>query len=253
MTSDALSKEEEDLERPFTLQEKIKIWLVCAVAYPSVLYLLLTAGAWIRTFPRPPTLWYGFWVTEIVIPCMVLMALPFLFDRPRILRKRITKIVPGKNESVAERLFHKYTSIIYLLGLLWTSYDASSEETLAIYPKMWNWVGATAMALGLAFIFWVFRINKFAARVVHVQPGQKLVTTGPYSLVRHPMYMAIIPLFCGFPLSVGSFWGVIPMAICLGFTAIRTYDEERFLVETFGKEYEDYRKKVPYRMIPFVF
>lgn len=76
------------------------------------------------------------------------------------------------------------------------------------------------------------------------------MTTGPYAIVRH---MGVIPNFCGFPWMVGSFWGVIPMAVCLILVALRTFDEERFLVETFGKEYEVYREMVPYRMIPAIF
>lgn len=183
----------------------------------------------------------------------VFFPLFFLLGQPRLIRKRISTIAPGPEESIAERRFHFYSTIVFLIGMAITSYDASSETRRANFLKMYNWTGVGLVAIAMGVIVWVFRINKFAARVVHVQPGQKLVTLGPYAIVRHPMYMAMIPCMAGLPLAIGSFWGLVPMAVSIVLIAIRIVDEEAFLVETFGKEYQDYRKQVHHKMVPLLY
>lgn len=252
MTLDASTKKEEiDLDRPFTSMEKLKIILLGIVGYPIGLAILLLPGAWIRTFPYFPSLWYGFIVIEMTIPIVLVVGFSFLLDHhPRLIRTRTNKIIPGKNESLMEQQFHTVATIIYVGGILFTTYDASANTN---YPKLWNWIGIVSILLSLAGIFWVFRVNTYAARVVYVQPGQRLITTGPYAIVRHPMYLSMIPGYCGIPLAVGSFLGVIPMVLCSLALIFRTYHEEEFLLETFGKEYQDYQRRVPYRVIPFVY
>jgi protein-S-isoprenylcysteine O-methyltransferase Ste14 len=219
--------------------------------YPFLLVLMHLPGAYIRTFPSFPDLWYGFWVTLIAVPCTIACSLPVLFECPHVIRQRMSKLAASKEESVAKQRFHKLTSLFWFGAMVVTSYDASRPDN--DFPKVYNWLGLASLAASMLWIVWVLRTNKFASRVMHVQPGQQLVTTGPYAVVRHPMYMAIMPCFAGFPIAVGSFWGVLPMCLCTAMIAIRTYDEEEFLVNTFGREYHDYRKEVPYKMIPFLF
>jgi len=97
----------------------------------------------------------------------------------------------------------------------------------------------------------VMLINSYASRVVEIQEGQKLIDTGLYSLVRHPMYMALILIYIGTCFILGSYIALLPcgvMIIVLGFRAI---NEEKMLTE--GLEgYKEYMKKVKYRMIPYV-
>ena len=254
----------DDKELPFTTIERIKLALACLIVYPLVLSSMVLLGPWIlRTYPRWPPytttdseeegLWYGFWVTLITIQGILVCSLPFLFNHPRLVRERMSKLYATSEESTAEQFFHKITAIVYLGGVIGLTYDASSYETSTTFPKQLNWFGSSLMVLAFVVVGWVFDENKYASRVVHVQPGQRLITTGPYTFVRHPMYMAMVPMFYGFTLSLGSLWGLIPMTLVLISTAVRTYDEERFLVSTFGIKYEQYRKDVPYKMVPGIF
>lgn len=250
-------EDEKSKERPFTTMEKIKLAIACLIVYPLVLASMVLVGPWIlRTYPKLPTtgeLWYGFWVTIITIPCILGCSLPFLFNHPRLVRERLSKLYASSSESIAEQLFHKVTAIVYLGGVIGLTYDASSYETSSTYPHYLNWFGAACMVVAFGMIGWVFDENKYASRVVHVQPGQRLITTGPYTIVRHPMYMAMIPMFYGFTLSLGSLRGLTPMTFVLIAVAIRTYDEEKFLVSTFGIKYQQYQKNVPYKMVPGIF
>ena len=100
-------------------------------------------------------------------------------------------------------------------------------------------------------MFRVFRVNSFTSRIIEVTADQKVVSTGPYGLVRHPMYLGALILLIGIPMALGSWWGevaIVPMILVL---AWRLVDEERFLVRKLPG-YDEYRHKVRYRLAPFV-
>ena len=100
--------------------------------------------------------------------------------------------------------------------------------------------------------FWrVLRQNSYASKVVEIQEGQRLIDTGLYSVVRHPMYSASAVLVGSMPLVLGSFWGLIPVIFLVPLLSIRILNEERVLREGLPG-YETYMKKVRYRMIPYV-
>lgn len=93
--------------------------------------------------------------------------------------------------------------------------------------------------------------NSYASRVVEIQKDQKLIDTGMYSMVRHPMYLAFSVLFCVSPLVLGSLWSLIP-AFCIPFLlTFRIRNEEAVLIRGL-KGYKGYTKKVRYRLVPLV-
>ena len=97
----------------------------------------------------------------------------------------------------------------------------------------------------------VTRENAYLSRTVEVQEGQKVVSTGLYGVVRHPMYFATLLMFLPIPLILGSFWGLIPFALYPMIIVVRILNEEKVL--TAGLDgYADYKKKVRYRLIPFI-
>lgn len=104
--------------------------------------------------------------------------------------------------------------------------------------------------MGYIFFFWVMRENSFAARTVKVEKGvQKVITTGPYAIVRHPMYLAVIIMFGITSLALGSYWGLIPFSIVGILLLFRITDEEQLLKEELDG-YEEYMKQTKYRIIP---
>jgi protein-S-isoprenylcysteine O-methyltransferase Ste14 len=112
-------------------------------------------------------------------------------------------------------------------------------------------LGLAMYLLSTAFIMWVFRENSFAAPVVKVQAERhhRIISSGPYGFVRHPMYSGIMLFFVGVPLLLGSWWGVAIAPIFAILFAIRARIEERALVEGLP-EYADYAARVRYRLVP---
>ncbi|QIG93239.1 MULTISPECIES: methyltransferase family protein [unclassified Bradyrhizobium] len=118
--------------------------------------------------------------------------------------------------------------------------------------------GAPLIVLGLVLylvstvlILWVFRTNSFAAPVVKVQTERhhQVISTGPYALVRHPMYTSVMLFFIGVPLMLGSWWGLAFVPVFFAMFAIRTGIEERTLVAGLSG-YADYAARVRYRLVP---
>ena len=111
--------------------------------------------------------------------------------------------------------------------------------------------GDILIALGFAFVFWVFKVNSFTSGVIEVAPGQRVITSGPYAMVRHPMYLGSLVMLFGIPLSLGSFWGLLTIFFMATVIILRLLDEERFLAKSLDG-YGAYIKQVRYRLAPFV-
>jgi protein-S-isoprenylcysteine O-methyltransferase Ste14 len=111
--------------------------------------------------------------------------------------------------------------------------------------------GDALVALGLLIIFFVFKENTFTAGTIEIFAGQRIIATGPYSVVRHPMYAGAIVMLVGVPLALGSWWGlvtVVPITIVI---IVRLLDEEKLLTKSLPG-YSEYRDKVRWRVVPFV-
>lgn len=105
--------------------------------------------------------------------------------------------------------------------------------------------------LGYIFIVIVFKENSFASTVIQVENEQHVITTGPYSIVRHPMYLGLVIISMFTPLALGSFWAIIPMIFVIPLNVYRIRAEEEVLSKSL-KGYEDYCLKTRYRLIPFI-
>ncbi len=112
-------------------------------------------------------------------------------------------------------------------------------------------LGDILVIAGLYLYFLVLKENTFASATIKITKDQKVITTGPYSIVRHPMYLgAFITLF-GTPLALGSWWGLIVLILYVFALVTRIRDEERFLSKKLPG-YDEYCKKVRYRLIPLI-
>ena len=112
-------------------------------------------------------------------------------------------------------------------------------------------MGEVLIVLSFLFMFWVIKVNSFAASTIQVVEDQKVISTGPYAHVRHPMYSGALLLLIGMPLALGSWWALI---LIVPFTPVlvwRTLDEERYLGRNLPG-YAEYTGTVRYRLIPYV-
>ena len=112
--------------------------------------------------------------------------------------------------------------------------------------------GDVLILAGYAGIWRVFAENTYTAATVRVEAGQALVDTGPYALIRHPMYAAALPMLVGMPLALGSWWALVAVLLMLPMLVWRMADEERVLVEELPG-YADYRRRVRWRLVPGVY
>jgi protein-S-isoprenylcysteine O-methyltransferase Ste14 len=111
--------------------------------------------------------------------------------------------------------------------------------------------GDVLVAAGFVIVFRVFRANSYASAVIEVGAAQRVIDTGPYAVVRHPMYAGALVLLAGIPLGLGSFWGLLTLAPMAAVIIWRLLDEEALLVRELPG-YAAYRDKTRYRLIPLV-
>ena len=137
-----------------------------------------------------------------------------------------------------------------------------SAPVVAALDYRYHWSSATVWVIIIGYVlftagmvgcFWVLSVNKFAEMSVRIQTdrGHKVIDTGPYAVVRHPMYVACFLLFPGIALALGSLWALIPAALVSVVLVVRTVFEDRTLQEQLDG-YREYACRVRYRLIPGV-
>jgi protein-S-isoprenylcysteine O-methyltransferase Ste14 len=112
-------------------------------------------------------------------------------------------------------------------------------------------LGDILVTVGLYLYFLVLKENTFASATIEITTNQKVITTGPYRVVRHPMYLGALIVLFGTPLALGSWWGLIVLFLYVFAFVTRIRDEEKFLSKNL-QGYDEYRQKVRYRLIPLL-
>jgi protein-S-isoprenylcysteine O-methyltransferase Ste14 len=100
-------------------------------------------------------------------------------------------------------------------------------------------------------IFIVFKQNSYASRIVEVEKNQKVISTGLYGIVRHPMYIGVLIMYIPTPVALGSYWGIIPMLTIPIALVLRILNEEKVLSKELPG-YIEYCQKTKYRLLPFI-
>jgi protein-S-isoprenylcysteine O-methyltransferase Ste14 len=148
-----------------------------------------------------------------------------------------------------QKIIHALVVVAFLAGI----FVPVADHRLG-WSRVPAWVsiaGDLLVALGFLFIFFVFRENTYASGTVEISAGQRVISSGPYAMMRHPMYTGSIVMLLGVPLALGSWWGLLAL---VPFTLVilwRLLDEEKFLARNLPG-YSEYRNKVRYRLVPLV-
>lgn len=111
--------------------------------------------------------------------------------------------------------------------------------------------GNVLIVLGWTIILFVFRENTFTSATIEVVADQRVVSTGPYVVVRHPMYSGSLLYFLGIPIALGSWWGLLVGILMMPVFVLRLFDEEKLLARNLPG-YSEYMDRVKYRLVPFV-
>lgn len=192
---------------------------------------------------------FDFWQFYLYI---VLLAIPMLFvlfyflnNDPKFLERRIKTNEKEKQQKIIQITF----TLFFFLGYIICGFD-----------KRYGWsnipieiviIADILIFIGYLFVFFVFKQNSYASRVVEVEQSQKVISNGLYKYVRHPMYIGIIIMFLSTPLALGSFWGLIPMATIPFALILRILNEEKVLSKELPG-YIEYCQKTKYRLIPYI-
>jgi len=167
---------------------------------------------------------------------------------PKLLERRM-KVGPRAEKEPAQKIIMVFAMLGFPALLVFPALD--HRFGWSVVPASVSVLGDALIALAFLFTFFVFRENSYGASTIQIAEGQTVISTGPYALVRHPMYAGALVMLIGIPLALGSWWGLLALLVILPVLIWRLLDEERFLRQNLSG-YADYQTKVKYRLVPFV-
>jgi protein-S-isoprenylcysteine O-methyltransferase Ste14 len=202
--------------------------------------IFLAAGTW--------NYWQG-WVFIVVFEVVAQSyGIYFLINDRKLLERRMD-IGPTAETVPAQKII----STLFLLGFFATIVFPAFDYRFnwSPVPAYVSVIGNALVVLSFVVFFFVMKANSYAAATIRVEEGQPVISTGPYAIVRHPMYSGCLVLLAGVPLALGSWWGVFLIIPFLPILAWRLLDEEKYLHKNLPG-YTAYTQRVRYRLIPYV-
>ncbi len=216
------------------------LWLV-AVA--------LVMGALIFAAAGDFRFWQAWAFLAVFFGASALVTQYLIVNDLALLERRI-KGGPTEETEPTQRLIMAFMSIGFVALIVVPGLDHRFGWSQA--PVIVALSGDALIAVGFFVVFLVFRQNSFASSTIRVAEGQALVSTGPYAIVRHPMYAGALIYLVGTPLALGSYWGLAVLALMVPILIWRLVDEERVLEQRLPG-YSEYKREVRYRLLPGVF
>jgi protein-S-isoprenylcysteine O-methyltransferase Ste14 len=182
------------------------------------------------------------YLTVLLIP-MVLVLIYLLRNDPALLARRMRM----REKEASQKLIVKLGSLYYLLIFLIPGFD--KRFGWSNVPVVVVIVADVLVLLGYGMFFLVLRENRYASRIIEVEQGQEVISSGPYAIVRHPMYLGVSLMYILSPLALGSYWATIPSLLIIPLLVARIRNEESVLGREL-KGYKEYMQKTTYRLIP---
>ena len=193
--------------------------------------------------------WQAWVYLAIFLGASTLHTLYLMKNDPALLERRL-RGGPAAEKEISQKIIMLFTSAGFVALLAVSAIDHRHTGTCVPLPVVV--AGDIAVALGYYLIYLVFKVNTFTASTVEVTADQKVVSTGPYAVVRHPMYAGGLLYLLGTPIALGSYRGLLVFAAIIPFLIWRLIDEERLLRKEL-QGYAEYSAKVRWRLIPGVF
>ncbi len=219
----------------------LRAWLSLAVlAVVMGLLLFIPAGT---------ICYWQAWVYLLIFVGASLLITLYLMKKDTALLSRRMRGGPIAEKRRTQKLIMLCASICFIALLVVPALDHRFQWSSMPFPCVM--VGDALVVIGFYLIFLVYKENPFSSATIELARDQKVISTGPYAIVRHPMYASALLYLVGTPLALGSFWGFLPLVAIMPFLIWRLYDEESFLVENLAG-YTEYRNKVRHRLIPFI-
>ena len=213
-----------------------------------LLVLLVVMGAVLFVSAWTFNYWQA-WVFLSVFGLSSLAVTVYLMKNdPKLLERRMHG-GPTAEKELSQKIIMSAASIGFAAILIVPALD-----------HRWHWsavppyaviAGNILIVLGWTIILFVFRENTFTSATIEVAADQRVVSTGPYAVVRHPMYSGSLLYFLGIPIALGSWWGLLVGILMMPVFVLRLFDEEKLLARNLPG-YSEYMVRVKYRLVPFV-
>jgi protein-S-isoprenylcysteine O-methyltransferase Ste14 len=218
-----------------------RAWLALSVLVVVMGLLLLVPAGTVHY-------WEAWAYLLIFTGASVLITLYLLRKDPALLERRMSG-GPTAEKQPVQKFIMLCTSIAFIALLVVSALDHRfGWSTMPLAGVM---AGDALVAIGFYLIFLVYRENTFTSAIIEVAENQEVISTGPYAIVRHPMYAGASLYLLGTPLALASYWGLVSIAAMMLFLIWRLIDEERFLARNLSG-YTAYQKRVRHRLVPFV-
>ena len=189
------------------------------------------------------------WVFLAVFSVSVfLVTLYFLKNDPSLIERQL-KAGPSAEQERSQKIIQGLAAIFFILPFIVSSID--HRLGWSTVPTFVALLGDILVAVGLYIVFLVFRENTFTSATIEVTDEQKVISTGPYAVIRHPMYSGAFIMLLGIPLALGSWWAFIFVFLLFAAIVWRLLEEEKFLAKNLPG-YKSYRQRVRYRLIPLI-
>ncbi|HKX33678.1 MAG TPA: isoprenylcysteine carboxylmethyltransferase family protein [Blastocatellia bacterium] len=167
---------------------------------------------------------------------------------PELLERR-KQAGPWAEPRMAQQIIISFVIIGFFGLIVFSAFD--HRFGWSRIPPSVSLAGDVLVALGFFIDFLVLRENSYGASNIRTFEGQRVISTGPYAFVRHPMYAGVLIMMIGIPLALGSWWGLAVLALNLPMLIWRILDEERLLKKELPG-YMEYTQNIRYRLVPFV-
>jgi protein-S-isoprenylcysteine O-methyltransferase Ste14 len=189
--------------------------------------------------------WQAWVLIAIIFIPMFVASFYFLKHDPQLVESRLRT-----KENVREqKLIIKLAYFVFVTAFILPGFDHRFGWS---HVPLWLTILSQAIALaGYLITYWVMKFNSFASRIIEVQSGQTVISTGPYRLVRHPMYLGAVVMFLFMPLALGSYWALLPAAFVIPVIVFRLLNEEKILREQLPG-YSEYCLHTRFRLVPYV-
>jgi protein-S-isoprenylcysteine O-methyltransferase Ste14 len=218
-----------------------RAWIALAILAIAMGLLLFIPAGTVR--------YWQAWVYLSIFTGASVLTTVYLMRRDRALLQRRMSGGPTAEKRPVQKFIMLCTSIGFIALLVVPAFD--HRFGWSAVPLGTVVAGDVLVAIGFYLISLVYRENTFSSATIQIAENQKVISTGPYAIVRHPMYASGSLYILGTPLALGSYWGFLPIAAMIPFLIWRLFDEERFLARNLPG-YTDYQRRVRHRLVPFV-
>ena len=212
-------------------------------SFAIALAALLCLSAWSVTY------WQGWAFLCVFLGSAVLITMYFLKHDPALIERRL-KAGPAAEKEQSQKIIQVLATVFFIAMIVVPTVDHRMHWSST--PAYIVIIGDILVAVGMLIVFVVYKENSYTAATIQAEQGQTVASTGPYRIVRHPMYAGALIMMAGIPLSLQSFWGLLLIVPMTAILIWRLIDEEKFLSANLPG-YTAYQTATRYRLIPFIF